>query len=435
MHEHVVEIDTLGHQGDGLANLDGKSIVVPFALPGERVRIALDTSATQPVPTARLIAVETPSPDRRGPACTHFGQCGGCKLQHLASDAYAAWKHATLEKTLAGQGLTGFELHPLFTVPAHTRRRVTLTAIQNLHKDKIVLGFSEAASHTVIDITECPIAAPEITQALPDLRTLIAALPEPSAPGRHAKRGKAKKPARAQLTITATRTGLDVHIKTGQGAIADPLLLQDLSALTNNSNWARLTVDDDIIAEIRPPQLKFGPAMVTLPPGAFCQATEHSERHLIETVCAHADISGPVWDLFAGIGTLTFPLAKKTSVHAVESDSAALAALERGRDTTQGIKAITTARRDLFRNPLLPKELAKASTVVFDPPRAGAKAQAEALADSQVPRIIGVSCNPATFARDARILANGGYRLAAVFPVDQFLWSPHIELIGIFNRT
>lgn len=434
MQEHVVEIDTLGHQGDGLVSVDGNRVVVPFALPGERVRIALDKSAAQSVPTARLIAVEAPAADRQPPACTHFGRCGGCKLQHLAPDAYAAWKQATLENTLFGQGLTGFDVHPLFTVAPHTRRRVTLTAIQNPHKDKTILGFSEAASHTVIDLEECPIVAAEIAAALPDLRALIALLPEPSASGKQARRTKAKKPARPQLTVTATRTGLDIYVKTGQGAITDPLRLQDLSGLTNDRSWARLTIDDDIIAEVRPPQLKFGPAVVTLPPGGFCQATENSERHLIKTVCAHADLSGPVWDLFAGIGTLTFPLAEKTSVHAVESDGPALAALERARDNTQGIKAVTAIRRDLFRNPLTPKELAKASTVVFDPPRAGAKAQAEALAESQVPRIIGVSCNAATFARDARILCDGGYRLAAVFPVDQFLWSPHTELIGVFNR-
>lgn len=423
----VVKIDELGHQGDGLGIHQGAPVYVPFSLPGEEVTVHLGDGQKGDGRKAVLDKIISSSPSRIDPLCRHFSRCGGCKLQHAEVSFYKQWKQDQVRTTLGQRGLDGFVLSPLKSIPDQSRRRTTFTA-RRKRGDGLLFGYLQAASHDIEGIEECPLLDPAIVEAWPELKKLAQLLLDQM---RHVK-----KPAEVKIAVTKTETGLDIAVKCTPRPNFEraPLVLQDLSDLANAADWARLAVDGEIIAQMRVPQLNFGKAKVGLPLAGFCQATVDSEQEIVRLVVEHVDANGPVVDLFSGIGTLTFPLAERVPVHAVEGEREALAALEQARDATSELKAITVERRDLFRNPLSAKELNRFDAIIFDPPRAGAKEQAEDIALSEVKTVIGVSCNPATFSRDAETLQKGGYELRHVFPVDQFLWSPHIEVVGIFKR-
>lgn len=405
-----LEITSLGAQGDGIAEIGGKPLYVPHSLPGERV--VAEVSGNR----GRIQELLHPSPARIAPTCRHFGRCGGCALQHMAMPHYAAFKRDSLARAMAHRGFTDLPLDEIAISPPESRRRMALRATR-LGK-RLILGFSEAMSHRIVDLEECPVAAPALVSLLPAIRDFLG----PVLPPRRV----------VDCLLTVTETGVDLQFR---GLPAPDLALRErVAAFAAAADLARISFGDEIILERRTPIVTFAGVMVAPPPGPFLQATPMGEKILQETVVEHLGGATRTLDLFAGLGTFTFPLAATgAAVHGVEGDSALVRALAQAADRQRLVK-VTAAARDLFRNPFRPDELKAYDAVVIDPPRAGAEAQAEMLAWSAVPRIAMVSCNPATFARDARTLIDGGYELAALRPVDQFLWSPHLELVALFTR-
>lgn len=412
--EMELTITSLGHLGDGVAGVDGAQIFIPLALEGERV-IVRPTSNGR----ADLVKILEPSSSRVKAPCRHFGQCGGCSLQHIKAETYADWKHQQVVTALASRGIE-VDVESLVIARSHSRRRATFAATRT--KKGVTIGYYGRASHNIIAISECPLVVPEISESLARLAEVVA-------PGLSRK-------GRAALSVTATEAGLDVAV-TGGKETPDGALRAELAERATVADLARLTWAGEIISERRTPTVTLSGLRVMPPPGAFLQATQAGEESLVALVLSGLGEAKHVADLFAGCGTFTAALARKSSVLAVESEAKPLAALSRAlreQGPAKGLKPVECLTRDLFRRPLHMSELLKTDAVVFDPPRAGAAAQVEMLAQSSVPVIIGVSCNPATFARDARTLIDGGYVLSRVTPVDQFLWSPHIELVGVFHK-
>lgn len=411
--EIEVEIGSLGAQGDGIAETPAGPLFVPYVLPGERVRIRPEGEGR-----AALVAILEASPDRVEPPCPHFTVCGGCALQHMAPQAYAAWKHAQVEAALRPRGIVA-SIDALQPAQPRSRRRATFSATRS--RKTLTLGYHAKASHTIIPIVKCPLVVPEIERALPALGVLVG-------------HGLARN-AHASLLVTATASGLDVAV-TG-GKTLDGPLRAELAKQTAIADLARLSWDGEIVAERRAPFVDLSGLGLTPPPGAFLQPTIDGEAALVRLVREGVGGAGRIADLFAGCGTFAAALAPHAAVHVVESEAASLAALARAvreQGPMLRFKPVTPETRDLVRRPMLASELKPFDAVVFDPPRAGAATQAAELAKSVVPIVVGVSCNPATFARDARTLIDGGYRLKRLTPVDQFLWSPHIEVVGIFTR-
>lgn len=405
MTERTVVIASLGAQGDGIAQVDGKPLYVPFTLPGERARVRMDGERGE------LIAVEQESPDRIAPVCPHFGVCGGCALQHLAADPYRAWKRQVVATALSHRGLEIPLLDPLVSPPA-SRRRARFTMKRAARG--LIVGFAERRSHRLVEVTACPVLRPEIVAALPLLRRHLAALVS----------------REAAATLTLTDRGLDVALNGVKAAGAEGLAA--LAALAEAGNFARLSSDGETIVERRAPVARFAAGEITLPPAGFLQATREGEAALIDIVQQAVDKAARVVDLFAGVGTFALSLPQASLVHAVESDAAAVRALSDA--VRRSGRKVVVERRDLFRNPLLPVELQGYDAAIVDPPRAGAQAQVAALAASTVSTVVMISCNPATFARDARVLLDAGFSCRAAQPVDQFLWSPHVELAAAFRR-
>jgi 23S rRNA (uracil1939-C5)-methyltransferase len=404
-------ISGLAHLGDGVAEVDGRTVYVRGTLPGERVRARLQGER------ADVVEVIEASPDRQAPVCRHFLTCGGCALQHMAARPYLDWKRDLVAAALRARGID-HAIEPTVAIAPGTRRRATFAARRT--RNTVLLGFHGLRSGVLVDIAECPVLEPAIEAAVPGLRTLM--------DGRLSRRGE------AVVQVTASRSGLDVMVA-GANEVEGAQELARLAVAAEALDLARLTWNGETIAERRAPVQLFDGIAVTPPPGAFLQAAVPAEEALARLVVDGVGEAAPVADLFCGVGTFSLPLARTRAVHAVEADGAALAALEAGVNGAAGLKRVTIERRDLFRRPLLPHELGRYEAVVFDPPRAGGKAQAVELAASPVPVVVAVSCSPATFARDARILVDGGYRLERVTPVDQFLFSPHVELVAVFRRN
>jgi len=425
-------ITALGARGDGIAELGGTRIIVPGALPGERVRARLARpkpgkrgKAAAP-PHARVIEIVEASPDRIAPACRHFGACGGCATQHLAPEPALRWKHGLIVEALRRRGLPAKAVRPATAIAPGLRRRADFTAIRR--RDDVVLGFNAPASHQVIDVHECPVLLPEIVSILAPLRAYLARQLTPG--------------ARAEVVVNASETGLDLVLVTGAKLGAKGR--EGLARFAEEHDLARISrrhpeaETPEIIAERRAPIAAFGGYPVRLPPGAFLQASATGEAALIASVIAIAGEARRVADLHCGCGSFTFPLAAyapaSPQVHAVDASEAAVETV-RAAANAAGLTRISTERRDLDRRPLRVEELNRFDAVVFDPPRAGAQAQAQELARSRVPLIAAVSCNPGSFARDAEILVAGGYALDWVQPVDQFPWTPHVELAARLVRA
>ena len=405
-----VTIDRLGHLGHGVAaNPDGGPIFVPGVLPGEVVEGTLEGD--------RLVDVRivTPSTDRVKPPCRHARSCGGCQLQH-ASDAFVArWKQQVVETALAGQGLTA-PFQPLQTSPSQSRRRATLSARRT--KVGVLMGFHARASDTITEIPGCRLLHPGLLAAFPGLQALV--------------QTGGSRSAELSLQVTLTRGGPDVVVTGGKPLDAD--LRLHLARLVESHGFSRLTWDGETVALRDRPSLTMGTATVVPPAGAFLQATAEGEMALLHAVKTALGPQKRVADLFSGVGTFTLPLAGAMEVHAVEGDKAMVAALDLAARNTPNLHRISHEARDLFRRPMEPDELATFSGAVIDPPRAGAEAQVDGLAKSTVPVIAAVSCNPVTFARDAKALVAGGYRLDWVQVIDQFRWSTHVELVARFSR-
>jgi 23S rRNA (uracil1939-C5)-methyltransferase len=406
----ALDIARLGAQGDGVADLPSGQVFVPYTLAGERVQA--DVRGER----ARLIAVIEPSPDRIAPVCRHFTHCGGCAVQHLRTPAYLAWKRDLVAAAFASRGIDAPVGH-VATVGPGARRRASFSARRTGRG--VVLGFYEAKGVDIVDVQECPVTASAIVRILPGLRRLVEPLMSRRAPGR--------------VVVTLAANGLDVAIEDVPG---DPSLevREFLAQQAAILKLARLTLAGDTLYQATVPAVRFGTANVVLPARSFLQAAPAAEAEMVRLVTQAVGEAKRVVDLFCGMGTFTFPLAQRAPVLAVDGDKSAITALANAANRTPGLKPIETRLRDLFREPLSVKELQGFDAAVFDPPRAGAATQATALAASGVKVIAAVSCAPATLARDARILIDGGFTLERVTPIDQFLYSPHIEAVAIFRR-
>jgi len=397
--ELEVEITRLGAQGDGVAERPDGPIFVPFTLPGERVRVAVDPESDH----ATLLDVLEQSAERVAPVCPHFGVCGGCALQHMEVRAYLRWKHDQVVAALRSRGLDA-EVDEIRPVPLGSRRRASLTFGRGAKGP--ALGYNLSRSHELIGVEVCPVLSPRIVAALPKLRKALAPLV-----------GEKRE---AKVSVTEIDNGLDIVV---EGVRSAPAALAAFVRQAPALGVARLTVGAALEVDLSGVKVK-------LPPGTFLQASREAETVMTGLVREGVGAAKRVADLFAGLGTFTFALARSAAVDAFEADEAALTALAEAARRTPKVKPVRTFARDLFRSPLRPKALAAYDAIVFDPPRAGASAQAKELAASKVPKLVAVSCNPGTLARDLRILVDGGYRITRVVPVDQFLFSPHIEVVA-----
>lgn len=409
----TLHIDHVGHRGDGVALAPGGNIYVPYTLGGETVQAA----EVHGHPDRRhLLEVVQASPERIVPFCPHFSVCGGCAVQHWDATAYRAWKRNVVVETLAQAGIA-CEVAPLMDAHGSGRRRMTLHARMGTH-EVLKVGFAAAYSHDIVPIDRCPILDPALDGAL-DAAWAIA---------------EALKPSRKPLDIqfTATNGGLDVDVR-GSGPI-NAAMTAKLSAIAQQHRLARLTRHGELVLMRNPPVIAMGTAQVALPPGSFLQATKAGEESLAALVLDLCGRAKHVADLFCGVGPFALRLASRSRVAAFDSDAPSVAALQKAATSTSGLKPVKAEARDLFRRALVPQELRDYDAVVFDPPRQGAQAQATQLAMSKVPTVVAVSCNINTFARDAKILIDGGYRIESVAPVDQFRHTPHVELVAGFSK-
>jgi 23S rRNA (uracil1939-C5)-methyltransferase len=404
-------IERLGLRGEGIAHGANGPVYIPYALPGDTIVADIEGER------GTLLEIATPSPERIAPFCPYYGACGGCAVQALGPAPYADWKRGLLIRALHRAGL---QPHVADLVDAHGpgRRRATFHARFDA-EGRAQVGFMRARAHDLIDLDFCPILAPQMRGALAAAHAVAAAL------------GAAQKPL--DIAVTGTLSGLDIDLK-GHGSLT-PAESQSLMQVAQAQDLARLSNDRRVVVERRTPLLRMGKAEVVPPPGAFLQATEAADEALAAKVRESLGGARRIADLFAGVGTFSLRLAGEAQVHAVDSDEAALRALARAARAVPGFRPVTTEVRDLFRRPLAGEEMAGFDAFVFDPPRAGAEAQARALAESGVRTVVAVSCNAQSFARDAALLASGGYRIKSVTPFDQFRHSPHIECVGVFRRS
>ncbi len=412
MVERLV-IERLGRRGDGVADSPAGAVYVPGALPGETVEVEQVTSHPD---RRRLLHIERPSADRIAPICPHFCVCGGCAVQHWHAGRYRAWKRDLVVEALRQAGLDA-TVAELIDAHGEGRRRAVFHARRGTH-GVLEVGFSQARAHHLVAIDRCPVLAPKLDGAI-DAAWAIAEVLCP-----------AKKPL--DIHVTATDAGLDIDVR-GSGPLTAPLVTA-LARIAAKHDLARLTRHGELIALARAPTLRMGKATVPLPSAAFLQATAEGEAALAQLVHDFCGSAARIADLFAGVGPFALRLAEHARVVAVDDDDAALAALKRAAASTAGLKPVEVERRDLFRRPLTAAELKSFDAVVFDPPRQGAPAQSRELASSGVSRIVAVSCNPATFARDASQLVRAGYRLTEITPVDQFRYAAHVEIVARLEK-
>ncbi|MBI5162471.1 MAG: class I SAM-dependent RNA methyltransferase [Magnetospirillum sp.] len=414
-------IDAIGARGDGVGRLsDGSAVFVPFTVPGDRVLARIEARRGDGL-AAALVEVTSPGPARVVPPCPHYAACGGCALQHLDDAAAATWKVALLTTALARAGLGEVAVAPLVRVPPGRRRRAAFAFVRR--RDGVVLGFNGRASHMVVDVGACLLLEPALSALLAPLRPLLAAVVADGGSG--------------DVVATASETGLDVLVEADSRL--DLFDRERLAAFADARDLARLSWRRpgagmiEPLAWRRPAWVRFGGIAVEPPPGAFLQPTVQGEQAIAARVLAAVGTLSPVADLFSGCGSFTLPLAASgRPVQAVEGEAAPVQALVQAARTA-GLN-VATEVRDLARRPLSAVDLKRVRAVVFDPPRAGAAAQAEMLAAAGPPLVVAVSCNPATLARDLATLVAGGYRVDEVTPIDQFPWSAHLEAVAVLRR-
>ena len=347
--------------------------------------------------------------------CRHFGTCGGCAFQDMTAGAYRVLKQAGVEKTLATHGIEA-SVAPLAETPPATRRRASLKAAWN--GGELAVGFNAARSHAIVDMRECRVLTPALAALVQELRELL--------------RRVLEEKEQAGITVQETDSGVDLALELPEKHGSRHTAL--LAEWARRRNVARISINGEMAVHLASPAIRVGASDVLLPPGTFLQPSREGEQILQSAVLDVVQEARRIVDLFAGCGTFTLVLAQYARVHAVDLDGKALGSLGDAARKTPGLKPVTTETRDLFKRPLRPGELDSFEAVVIDPPRAGARAQSERIAESRLSRLAYVSCNPETFARDAAILTNAGFHMTRVKPVDQFLWSKHIELVGAFER-
>jgi 23S rRNA (uracil1939-C5)-methyltransferase len=417
MNKSIQEAETLhiahiGARGDGVSRDHDRAVHVPFTLPGETVL------ANQRGDRASLVEVLTPSLERVTPVCGHFGVCGGCALQHWDQAPYLAWKADLVTRALARQNIE-VDIGPTEPAWGRGRRRASFHAKHTPHG--FVFGFTQARSHQIEPIEACPVLTPGLNAALGRLSTLAEAL--------------APKQETIDLVVTETPVGLDVDVR--QAGRLESFVKKGLERLANlaqAADIARLTLHGQTALSRNRPQVKMGNAIVDLPSGAFLQATRAGEEALVARVLSWTQGRKHVADLFCGVGTFALRLKETALVRAIEADPLAVAAMKKAADALAGGKTLVAETRDLFRAPLAPLEMKDLDAIVFDPPRAGAQAQSEQIARSKIDLVVAISCDPTSFARDARILLDGGYKLAQIETFDQFRFTPHVEIAAKFVR-
>jgi len=407
-------ITRLAHRGDGVAETPAGPIYVPYTLPGETVEV--ERVAGHP-DRRHLLRINVASPDRVTPICQHFGICGGCAVQHWTEVRYRDWKRDLVVSALQQAGLD-VPVDEMIDAHGEGRRRAMFHARRGVH-DLIEVGFAAPRAHHIVAIDRCPVLAPSLDGAVQASWAIAEALKPRDKP--------------LDIQATATENGMDMDVR-GSGPLS-PALMSGLAHLAEAHRLARLSRHGELIAQRAPPTVTIGHARLVLPAGAFLQATLAGEETLARLVQSHVGGAKAVADLFCGLGPFALRLAERACIGAFDADASAVTALQQAAGSTPGLKPVEATTRDLFRRPLVATELKRFEAVVFDPPRQGAEAQARELAASAVPVVVAVSCNPATFARDARVLADAGYRLAAVTPVDQFRYSAHVEIVARFQRT
>jgi 23S rRNA (uracil1939-C5)-methyltransferase len=407
-------ISGLGHRGDGIADTARGPVYVPYTLQGETVTV--EPVAGHP-DRRHLVHVDVPSTARVAPICKHFGQCGGCAMQHWSLAEYHLWKRELVVEALAHAGLVA-PVAPLLDAHGEGRRRAVLHARRGEH-DVLEVGFAAPRAHHIVAIDACPVLAPGLKDAVP-VAWAVAEILQPT-----------RKPL--DIQVTATDNGLDIDVR-GSGPLSAAIMAA-LARASASHKLARLTRHGELLAQAAQPTVKMGRANVPLPAGAFLQATTEGEAALARLVADHVGAAKYIADLFSGVGPFALRLAERARVAAADSEASAIEALRRAASTTKGLKPIEATARDLFRRPFMAAELKNFDAVVFDPPRQGAERQAREIAKSAVPVAVAVSCEATTFARDARILLDGGYRLVSVAPVDQFRYSHHVEIVAKFARS
>lgn len=402
-------VKRLGHLGDGIIAAEGFDIYAPFTLPGEVIDGPLQADRIE---NARILS---PSPDRVKAPCAHFRQCGGCLVQHASDKLVADWKVGIVQNALMAHQITAEVSQGYVALPS-TRRRATLSARRT--KKGAMVGFHRRGSDQIVEVPGCKILRPEILESLPLLEALT-------------KRFASRKGVMT-FQVTATEAGLDLVIRGAE--LTGAKAIEDLVEIVGETSVARVSQDGEVILKFRDPTLTWDGITTTPPPGGFLQATTESEAHLIDFAKSATKGCRNIADLFSGAGTFTLPLARSAEVTAFESEASAIDALLAGWRQGENLKTVTANLRDLFRAPLDAAELSRFDAVVIDPPRSGAAAQCHELAQSAVPVIAFISCNPQTFARDAAQLIKGGYRMGPVEVIDQFRWSGHVELVARFTK-
>ncbi|WP_431304140.1 class I SAM-dependent RNA methyltransferase [Sediminicoccus sp. BL-A-41-H5] len=414
-------VTQMGAAGDGIAPLpDGGAAFVSFTLPGERVaaRVAGKDRAV-------LESIVLASPDRVEPPCRHFTICGGCALQHWDAPPYAEWKRGRLAEALSRAGYADPDVAPMVATPRAVRQRADL-GLERLTDGRVEIGFHERGATHLVPMRECHVMLPSLVALLPALQDAL--------------RGLNALKRLGSAVINWLDTGADILLRTDAPlTMADRKMLADFAARAGIPRiaWAGKGAPAEVAAQVKPVRHMLSGIPVSPPPGAFLQASAEGEAAIIAAVLAglpkKLSPRARIADLYAGIGTLSFPLAANHVVHAYEGDPAAAEALRLAVNAAQASR-VQPARRDLVRQPLLPAELKAFATVVLDPPFAGAAEQVAQIARSTLPHLIYVSCSPAALGRDAGTLREAGFRLVSATPVDQFLWSPHLESVVVFAR-
>ena len=403
-----VFIDKVGSLGDGMGKLNGQTVFVPGTLSGELV-----TASGDP-PRMMLEKISEKSNDRIAPLCKHFGTCGGCALQHMSDAAVLEWKQSEVALAFSRAHIET-DMEPCISSSSHSRRRVTFSALRT--GGLILLGFHRREDGEVMDIEHCPILMEKIESMFDQFRNVATTL----------IRGNEE----IQIAVNACDNGLDLNLLLEQDPSED--MMAAFVRAFAKTPFLRAAINGDVVVEKEKPFVSFGNATVIPPPGGFLQAVVDAETAMAAIVCDHLKNRKRVVDLFSGCGTFSLRLAENSRVHAVETQSDALSALM-AASGTKGLRSITTETRDLEELPLMASELKSFDGLCIDPPRAGAEPQIKEIAKASIRAIAYVSCNPTTLARDAAVLIKGGYILEKVTPIDQFVFSPHVEVVACFSK-
>ncbi len=410
-------ITRLASQGDGVAVIEGNEYYFPFTAVGDEVKIALENGKAQ------LVRILEASNSRQSAPCAYYTACGGCNLQHLSQQAYLAFKQQRLKEALERAGFKDFDIAPVVEVPAASRRRIELKL--QVIKKQLLFGFYKAETHDVVAIDACPVAVPEVSMLIAPLKEHLLSLKKPS--------------NISAIQISAYDVGVELLIKAKSTLHArDKTLLAeliDLECVQRVVAQVGDAEDTQMLARTSEPTMRFGDVDVEMPIGAFIQATQKGQDALATAAAAIAAPNKKIADLYAGCGTYSFAMvAKGAQVIGIEGVDAMVMAANNAAKQAKLSHRLRFEKRDLVKHPMPAKDLAEMDAVVINPPRAGAAKQCEQIADAGVKEVVMISCNPATLAKDLSYFNKAGYQVTSATPVDQFVWTGHLEAIVTLRR-